>query len=119
MSQNKIKKVLCETGLPVELDLYTGKSDKYITFSYANERPGEFADNMVTTKIVNLKIQLVTPKDFNYLDLKNKIWDLLEQADFTVTTVRSFLGDVIMGTEKIRQTVFDVSYAETRKMEDK
>lgn len=116
---SKIEKLLNETGLPVELDLYTGKSDKYITFSYVGERPGECADNMVTTKIVNLQIQLVTPKGFNYLSLKDKIWELLEQADFTVITVRSFLGDVIMGTEKIRQTVFDVSYAESRKMEDK
>lgn len=114
----KLKELLGVTKLPVEQDEYTGKSSKYIIFVYEGERPAEHADNKVTADVAYLQIQLITPKDFNYFALKKKIRDLLEGADFLVTSIRSFLGDVYQGTNKTRQTVFEVSYTESRKMEE-
>lgn len=114
----KLKDLLEATGLPVEQDEYTGVEDKYITFTYEDERPETYADNKVTNDTAYLQIQMVTPKGFNYFGLKKKIRDLLEEADFSVVSTRSFLGDVYQGTEKTRQTVFEVSYTGSRKMEE-
>lgn len=110
-------KLLGQTGLPVEQDEYTGMGKNYIIFVYEDERPEAHADNRPTADTVYLQIQLVTPKSFDYFPIKKKIRDLLEGADFLVTSTRSFLGDVYQGTEKIRQTVFEVTYTAAR-MED-
>lgn len=109
-----LKTLLSATGLQVEQDIYTGESDKYIIFVYADETPEAHADNRVTDDTAYLQIQLITPKEFNYFALKKKIRDLLEEADFFVTSIRSFLGDVYYGTKKTRQTVFEVTYTEHR-----
>lgn len=106
------------TGLSVEQDEYTGIASKYIIFSYADERPEYFGDNLPTSDTVYLNIQLITPKEYNYLKLKHQIRNLLENADFIVTSIRSFLGDVYVGTEKQRQTVFEVKYTEQRQEEE-
>lgn len=106
--------VLSEAGLPVEQDEYTGKEEKYIIFTFEDERPESYADNRPTADTAYIQVQLITPKNFNYFDLKKKIRNLLEGADFIVSSTRSFLGDVYMGTEKTRQTVFSVKYTEQR-----
>ena len=113
----KIIHILTETGLPVEQDEYEGKENKYIIFTYEDEKPTEYADNKAYADTVYLQIQLITPKNFNYMKLKRKIRDLLEEADFSVTSIRSFLGSIYVGTEKIRQTVFEVEYTESRQEE--
>lgn len=116
MNLNKLlKDILGETGLPAEQDEYTGKSDKYIIFVYEDEHPEEHADNAVTADTAYIQVQLITPKDFNYFDLKKKIRNLLEGADFSVTSIRSFLGDAANGTEKTRQTVFHTEYTQGRR----
>ena len=109
--------LLGQTGLPVEQDEFTGVGKKYIIFVYEDERPEAHADNRPTADTIYLQIQLVTPKSFDYFPTKKKIRDLLEGADFLVTSTRSFLGDVYQGTEKIRQTVFEATYTAAR-MED-
>lgn len=110
--------VLGAAGLPVEQDEYTGKEEKYIIFAFEDERPEAYADNRPTADTVYIQVQLITPKKFNYFDLKKKIRNSLEGADFIVSSIRSFLGDVYMGTEKTRQTVFSVKYTEGRKEEE-
>ena len=110
----KVTDLLAATGLPVDQDEYEGKKDKYIIFTFPDERPGAYADNRPTADPVYIQVQLITPKNFNYFDLKKKIRNLLEGADFSVTSIRSFLGDTYQGTEKTRQTVFEVTYTEGR-----
>lgn len=101
-------------GLPVKQDEYIGNADKYIIFIYEDETPSASADNKVTADTVYLQIQLITPKKFDYFDLKKRIRNLLEDADFFVTSISSFLGDAHTGTEKIRQTIFEINYTEQR-----
>lgn len=108
-------RLLGETGLEVVQDIYEGESEKYIIFTYENETPESFADNQVTADTAYIQIQLITQKEFNYFELKKKIRNLLEKADFLVTSTRSFLGSVYVGTEKIRQTIFQVEYTEGRR----
>lgn len=110
--------LLSTTGLPVKQDEYDGEEDKYIIFVYEDETPALSADNGVTDDTAYLQIQLITPKKFDYFDLKKKIRNLLEGADFCVTSIRSFLGDVNMGTEKTRQTIFQATYTESREEEE-
>lgn len=105
-----LKKTLKQTGLPICQDEYTGTGDRYILFNYTDERPALFADNRPGAYTVYLNLQLITPKGYNYFDLKKRIRALLEKADFTVRSVYSFLGDTYQGTEKKRQTVFDLVY---------
>lgn len=110
-----LTKLLSSTGLPVEQDEYDGNQKKYIIFTYEDEKPEAHGDNSVTADTAYLQIQLITPKDFNYFTLKEQIRNLLEGADFSVTSIRSFLGDIYQGTEKTRQTVFQVEYTEGRR----
>ena len=102
------------TGLAVVQDFYYGTDDKYILFSYEDEHPDNWGDNQAGADTAYMQIQLITPEGFNYFALKKKIRDLLEGADFTVTSTRSFLGSVYVGTEKIRQTIFHAEYTEGR-----
>lgn len=112
-----LKNLLGVTGLPVKQDEYTGKDDKYIIFVYEDEHPETHADNVVTADTVFIQVQLVTPKEFDYFALKKEIRNLLEGADFSVTSIRSFLGDVANGTEKTRQTIFHAEYTQGRRNE--
>ena len=114
----KIKKILGEgTELPIEQDEYTGQENKYIIFTYSDERPVMHGDDRPIADEVYLNIQLITPKDFNYMELKHTIRNLLESAEFIVTSISSNLVDVYIGTEKLRQTVFEVKYMESRQEE--
>lgn len=116
MNLNEIlKRLLSVTELPVEQDEYDGNEEKYIIFVYEDESPEMYGDNEVVADTVYLQIQLITPKNFNYFMLKKQIRNLLEEADFSVTSIRSYLGNVAQGTEKIRQTIFQVEYTEGRR----
>ena len=116
MNLNKLLKDILKTatGLPVDQDEYDGTSDKYIVFTYINERGEVYADNKPVVDGCYLQIQLITPKSYNYFNKKKLIRDALEENDFTVESIQTFLGDVYTGTEKIRKTIFEVHYAEAR-----
>ena len=110
-----LKTLLAPTGLPVEQDEYDGKEEKYIIFIYEDEHPEITGDNQVLSDTANIQVQLITPKNFNYFKLKKQIRDLLEGTDFVVSSIRSFLGDIYQGTNKTRQTVFEIEYNEGRR----
>ena len=72
------------TGLEVEIDRYTGNSDKYITFQYAYEGPSEHADDVVLMERTDIQVHLYVPKHFDYMQLKRIIRDHLEGNEFEV-----------------------------------
>lgn len=111
----KIISLLGRTGLPVEQDEYEGKEKQYIIFTYEDEQPEGYGDDKPYADTVYIQVQLITPKNYNYFELKHQIRDLLEEADFIVTSIRSSLGDVYFGTEKTRQTIFQTEYTESRR----
>lgn len=98
------------TGLSVSPDIKEGDDDKYIIFTYSDEKPISYGDNKPIGDTAYLQIQLVTPKKYNYMNLKHQIRDALEANDFNVTSIRSMLGDELWGTEHIRQTIFEANY---------
>lgn len=114
----KIISLMKSIKLPAEESEYTGIKKNYVVFTYEDEKPVHFGDNCALADTCYIQLQLITPKEFNYFNLKKKVRDALESAGFFVTSTRTFLGDVYQETEKTRQTVFECSYTETRNQEE-
>lgn len=112
----KIMDALAPTGLPVCQDEYDGEAKKYIVFIYTDEVPALWGDDGVLADTVFIQLQLITPKDFNYFSLKHQIRDLLETDGFLVTSTQTMLGDIYNGTDKVRQTIFEIQFSETRQI---
>lgn len=99
------------TKYPVNPDIYEGTSDKWITFTYQDERPSFFGDNDVLDDIAYISVNLFTPKAFNYMPMKEKIKNYLESIG-VLTNCESYVY-----TENqipIRQTIFEVQITKER-----
>lgn len=99
------------TKLPVVPDIYEGTEDKYITFTYQDERPAFFGDNDVLNDIAYISVSLFTPKSYNYMSLKEDIKEYLESIGI-LTNCESYCY-----TENqipIRQTIFEVQITKER-----
>lgn len=91
------------TGIPVVPDVYKGKGEKWITFTYEDERPGQIGDNGVTDDIAYMQVNLFTPANFNYMELKEKIKNYLESVGVVTGTRSACYED---NQKLIRQTTF-------------
>lgn len=104
------------TGLPVVPDLYVTapgekRSDKWITFTYQDERPVHFGDNVPLDDTAYMSVNLFTPKSFNYLELKEQIKEYLESIGI-VTNCESYV--YLENQIPVRQTVFEVTITQER-----
>lgn len=104
------------TGLPVVPDLYTPNPgeenpDKWITFTYQDERPVYFGDNTPLVDTAYMSVNLFTPADFNYLAQKEEIKQYLESIGI-VTNCESYV--YLENQIPVRQTVFEVTISEER-----
>lgn len=104
------------TGLPVVPDLYVTapgekRSDKWITFTYQDERPVYFGDNVPLDDTAYISVNLFTPKSFNYLELKEQIKEYLESIGI-VTNGESYI--YLENQIPVRQTVFEVTITQER-----
>lgn len=99
------------TKLPVVPDIYEGSSDKWITFSYQDERPVFFGDDEVLDDVAYISVNLFTPKSYNYMSLKEDIKTYLESIG-VLTNSESYVY-----TENqipVRQTIFEVQIPKER-----
>ena len=113
MNVNPLIEGLSEaTGLDVSPDIYEGEHDKYIVYTYEDERPVNWGDGRVHHNTVWVNVSLYTPKHFNHMALKHKIRDYLESNGFIVSDIRSFLETY--ANTYIRNTSFSVTYTEHR-----
>jgi hypothetical protein len=104
------------TGLPVVPDLYVTaagekRADKWITFTYQDERPVYFGDNSPLVDTAYMSVNLFTPAEFNYLTLKEDIKEYLESIGI-VTNCESYV--YLENQIPVRQTVFEVTISEER-----
>lgn len=99
----------------VEQDEYSGEGERYITFTYEDERSRLQADNTTKADIVYLQISYFCPKDYAYMEDKHKIRDYLEKQGFKGIVIRSWLEEAIKGVKKIRRVLFETNYTETRR----
>lgn len=111
MNVNKMLLSLADvTGLSVVPDLYEGKAQKWITFSYTDERVSLYGDDEEEAVTVTLNVILYTPVAFNYFTLKKKIKRALHDLGFQLEYIQSYVQDTMDGTDRIRQTIFHVTY---------
>ena len=104
------------TGLPVSPDIYTGDDDKYIVYTYEDERPVYWGDDMPLEDQVIVQVNLFTPPKFNYMALKHQVRDYLETLG-EISSIDSWLDTFTAknNLEKtIRHTTFSVTITKER-----
>lgn len=120
MSMSDINKLIMgletETGLPVELELYTGPKTSFIIFSWITKSPEYFGDDIPLYDTNKVNVVLYTPRKFNASALITQIRDYLEKKGFTVTNIwgpnLSPLGDSSKSEYNL-QTVFETVYTDS------
>lgn len=108
----KIRELKEITGFPTSQDLYEGSAEKYIVFTYQDERPIAWGDNAVLSDKCEIYISLYVPISFNYFSKKDQIRNYLEQTGFVINNIST--GVETFESEKIRRITFDCSYTEER-----
>ncbi len=98
------------TGYPVKQDIYKGPEDKFIVFTYEDERTALAADNEELAGTAYLQVALFTPESFNYFADKKIIRKALKEQGFNIESVQSWLEGK---NSEIRHTVFAVNITET------
>lgn len=98
------------TGYPAVPDLYEGNADKWIVFTYEDERGALFGDNGEEYEQATIQITLYTPHTYNYMADKKKIKNALVAKDFQIQSIRSWIEDDEKTGTYIRHTVFTVYY---------
>lgn len=92
---------------PVAPDLYEGSKEKYITYTYEDERSAMDADNEEIQTVAYLQITLYTPPQQEYMEDKSKIKAELKKLGFCVESIQSWVDSY--APEKKRHTVFNVN----------
>ena len=104
-----------ETGLPVEIELYTGNKTSFIVYSWITKSPDYFGDDKPLFDTNKVNVVLYTPRKFNASALITQIRDYLESRGFTVTDIWgpniAPLGDSTK-SEYNMQTVFETVYTD-------
>lgn len=100
------------TGFPVYPDLYEGKEDKYITFTYEDERAALYADDEEIHTEVTVEVNMFTPADYNYFTAKDAVKAYLVANGFQVESIRTWLATEEKGTHRYRHTTFSVNKTE-------
>lgn len=108
----KLKSLENITGFPVVQDEYEGSSDKYIVFTYEDERASLRADNEEQAETAYLMVSLFVPKNYDYFEDKKNIKTALVRQGFTVESTQTWLEDARIGTEKIRRITYSVNITE-------
>ena len=81
---------LLEPILPIETGIFNGKAAKeYIILTPLTDKFELFADNKPEVEVQEVRLSLYSMG--NYLILKNRIVDILLEADFTITD-RRYVG---------------------------
>ncbi len=112
----EIQELSSVTGLEVSPDIYTGKKDKFIVYSYTDERSVFWGDDEILADQVTVRIDLYTPPKFDYMDLKHQIRDYLESIGI-VNEIMSWLETYTVKNNAevtIRRTTFNVTITKER-----
>lgn len=96
-------------GYPVEPDIYTGRENKYIVFTYEDERSALDGDNEEEYTVATIQVTLYTPATYNYMADKHKLKKALKSLGFNIEYCSSWVEGVENGTDYMRHTVFVVN----------
>lgn len=104
------------TGLPVSPDIYSGSAEKYIVYTYTDERAVFWGDDEVLADQVTIQVNMFTPPKLNYMNLKHKIRDYLETLG-EINEISSWLETFTAKNnleQTIRHTTFNVTITKER-----
>lgn len=108
---SKLMKLEEVTGFPVAPDLYRGESDKWIVFTYTDERGELYADDSEQYVTVKLYVSFYCPESYNYMADKKKIKKALIDEGFQIESISSYIDNSgIEGTDYIRRVLFEINY---------
>lgn len=100
------------TGLEIEENDYGGDEQEYIVYDYTDSRGGLFGDDWAQTVETTIQLRVRLHKETDYYELKETIWDYLEEYDFYDLSFDNYCekedGDVF------RYLIFECSYTEQR-----
>lgn len=108
----KIMRLQNAMGYPVSPDIYKGQEDRYIVFTYEDERAVLRGDNTELLEEAYLQVSLFLPEDENYFSDKKKMKQELIKQGFVVTSVQSWLEDEMMDAQRKRRITFSVHITE-------
>lgn len=114
----KLMGIEAVTGIPVYPDEVPEGNETGICFTYEDERPVLYGNDLPVADIVYIQINMYTSARLNYMNLKHKIRDYLEAEGFSVTSTASWIEKELTETERTRHTVFEANYTEPRKKEE-
>lgn len=97
------------TGYPVVPDLYEGNEDKWIVFTYADERGELYGDDVELYTTAKLYVSFYCPMSWNYMADKKVIKKKLVELGFQVESISSYIDDSLEGAEKVRRVLFEVN----------
>lgn len=103
------------TGLEVEEDLYEGKNEEHITFTYADEHYDEFGDNKPIAEQCDMQIKVVLLKDTDYFDLKENIKLYLLQNEAFEINAQSYM-DITEDPKKHRILLVTCKFKEKKEI---
>lgn len=115
MNLNPILKELeKELGYPVVQDVYTGEKEIYGVYAYEDERGELYGDDNPIEDTAYMRIQIYTPQNYNYMQLKHQTRNYLEAKGFIITGIRSWLEKKLdRNADQIRCTVMEMKYTDT------
>ena len=108
---NELNELLVDTlsGLSIDVsqDLYTGKKNKYIVFSYEDDRGELYADNKPKKNRVWMQIHLYLPNNEDYRKLKKEIRSRLFEIGFSYAQIAI---NTVETETKLRHICFRTEY---------
>lgn len=112
----EIQNLSSVTGLNVSPDIYTGNEDRYIVYTYTDERPVFWGDDNVIADQATIQVSLYTPPKIDYMGYKHQIRDYLESIGI-VNEIESWLETYTAKNNlevTIRRTTFNVTITKER-----
>lgn len=95
---------------PYQPDIYTGESEKYFVYNYADQRGTLFADDEPETVIASVQVHFYLPADENFLEVQKQIRTALFKQGFTYPEV------TVIREENKRHIIFECEIEETEEL---
>ncbi len=103
-------------GYPVEQDEYEGIGERYIVYTYEDERGSLWGDDREVAVTTWVQVSLFIPKTDDYDADKRKMKRILEAEGFQVESVQVWVEH--LSGRKVRRITFSVNITEAREEEE-
>jgi hypothetical protein len=97
---------------PVKQDVYKGKENRFVVFTYENEEPELCGDNDVLIEKGSIQLSYYVPESYNYFNDKATIKSYLRGLDYYIESVQTFMDDEdIKDSVQLRRLLFFIQKA--------